>query len=133
VNETRLKFLGRMVAGGAGASFFFADEAKAVNITISITGDGSALRGDVLISASLSPTKNLQKVEFFIDGTLGKSDSSLPFEYLWDTTKVPDGKHTLRADGVYKTRKTTASLEVTVANSSAPSNVAVSAPTGVVT
>lgn len=129
MNPSRLAFL-KMTLGAAGSTFFFTDEAKAVNISITITGDGSALKGHVLISASLSPTKNLQRVEFFIDGQLKKADTTLPFDYDWDTTLVADGKHTLRADGVYKNRTSSASLDVNVANAvPAPTNVAVSAPT----
>jgi hypothetical protein len=137
MERNRLKFLKQMTAGAAGGmTFLFADEAGAVNISISISGDGSALKGTVLISASLSPTKNLQKVEFYVDGTMVSSDSGVPFEYAWNTTTVSDGRHTLRADGVYKTRRSTAGIDVIVANNAAPpplpSNVARSAPTAVI-
>jgi hypothetical protein len=114
------------------ASLFFinVEEARAATISISITGDGSALKGTVLVSASVSPTKNLKRVEFSVDGVVKLTDTSVPFEFNWDTTAYADGSHVLEAVAYYSQRSSTATLGVNVANSVTPPPPPPPPPTG---
>lgn len=92
-----------------------------MTVSISIPGDGSALKGTVTVTVKVAPTKNLRRIDLFVDGV--KVASSLPtasWAYQWDTTAVSDGTHTLRADAVYSSRTSSASLGVTVTNTVTP-------------
>jgi hypothetical protein len=92
-----------------------------MNVSISITGDGSALKGIVPVTVNVSPTKNLRRIDLFVD--LAKIATSTPtpsFVYQWDTTSSSDGAHMLHADAVYPSRTSSASISVTVANGVVP-------------
>ena len=41
-------------------------------------------------------SSGIDKVNFYIDGTLTQTDSEAPFLFVWDTTKLVNGEHTLR-------------------------------------
>jgi hypothetical protein len=89
--------------------------------TISITNpsEGDIVSGStVSITVDASDDKGVSKVEFYIDGSKIKEDSSSPYSYLWDTTSETDATYTIKAK-VYDTMNQTASeqLSVTVSNS----------------
>jgi len=44
----------------------------------------------VTIIADATDNKGITKVEFFIDDSLNYTDTSSPWEYLWDTNPLPD-------------------------------------------
>jgi Bacterial Ig domain len=91
-----------------------------VNITLSIPGDGSGIKGVVGVTVTVSPTKNLTQIKLLVDSTQVALSSASPLVHQWDTTKVADGQHTLKAVAVYKQRTSQATLQVTVANAGIP-------------
>src|ERR1051325_8954409 len=96
-------------------------QAAEMNVSISITGDGSALKGTVPVTVNVSPTKNLRRIELSVDViTVATSTPTSSFVYQWDTTSVNDGAHTLSARAVYPSRTSSASIGVNVANTVAP-------------
>ncbi len=65
-----------------------------ISITMPVPGD--TLRGLVAISAQASDSAVISYVEFYIDGVLPDSqatDSSAPYEYLWNSVNYADGNH----------------------------------------
>jgi chitodextrinase len=66
--------------------------------TVSVTApaSGSQLNGTVSFTASASDNSGgtgVNKVEFYVDGTLKSSDTSSPYSYSWDTTTASNGSH----------------------------------------
>ena len=110
----------RSFMSSALVALIFPREAAAVNINISIPGDGSALRGVVPVTVSCSPVnKNLQKVRLLLGSQL-LHEAPAPFTFNWDTTTTSNGAKVLNSEAVYKSRVSTASLQVVVANDVAP-------------
>jgi hypothetical protein len=83
-------------------------------ITSQSVADGSTISGSV----TWTVTSNGDKVEFWVDGVLKKTDSSAPFSYTLDTTAYANGSHTLVAKASIGTQSVTATATVTVANAS---------------
>ncbi len=77
----------------------------------------------VTVSASASDNVGVTGVQFRLQGAnLGAEDTTNPFSTSWNTTTVPNGSYTLTAiarDAAGNT-KTSASLTVTVSNTSTP-------------
>ena len=68
--------------------------------TVSIQSpiSGSTIGEIVTIKVSTEDNKGILKVEFFIDNTIVQTDTELPYEYEWDTTKETDGSHTIKVN-----------------------------------
>ncbi len=47
----------------------------------------------------ISATGGTDTMEFYIDGVLEYTDTTVPFVYSWDTTGYPDGDHTILVEG----------------------------------
>ncbi|MBU7024163.1 MAG: Ig-like domain-containing protein, partial [Theionarchaea archaeon] len=80
--------------------------------------DGQTVSGRrVTIRADAST--DITKVEFYIDGSLKRTDTSRPFSYRWNTTSYSNGNHTITVKGyagsVYKAED---SITVIVSNGS---------------
>ncbi len=67
--------------------------------TVQITNpsDGDTVSGTVTITADASDDVGVTKVEFYIDDVLKSTDDTAPYEYVWDSTTVADGNHTIKA------------------------------------
>jgi len=72
--------------------------ADATPPTTSITSpvNGAAVSGSVTISASASDNVGVTKVDLLVDGSVAGTMTSSPYVLLWDTTKSPNGTHTLQ-------------------------------------
>jgi hypothetical protein len=114
----RLKFL--YVLGGtlAGGGVLAAEVRAAAGETITVPA--GPLHGIIAVVVDVQPPKNVLSVELFVDGNQIGSDPTSPYAFVWDTRTVSDGSHLLRADSIYKTRKHSGTLVVTVQNGSAP-------------
>jgi hypothetical protein len=104
--------------------------------TVSITApaNGAKVSGVVAVTANASDNVSVAGVQFAIDGVnVGAPDLAAPYAYSWDTSKSPNGPHTLKAvatDGAGNST-TSATVTVTVNNTVAdttPPTVAVTAP-----
>lgn len=51
--------------------------------------------GDVLVEADISAVKGVAQVEFFVDDGRAATVKSAPWRFMWDTSKVSPGLHTL--------------------------------------
>src|SRR5262249_29270452 len=69
----------------------------------------------------------IDRVDFYLDGTLLNTERYVPYSCIWDTTTAADGSaHTLRAVA-YDTsgNSADASIKVTVANGSTPPPISI--------
>jgi chitodextrinase len=99
--------------------------------TVSITSPtgGALVNGTVGVNATATDNaggSGISKVEFYVDGTLGSTDTSSPYSYSWNTTALALGSsHTLTAkayDNAPTANATTSSgVTVTVQDTTAPS------------
>lgn len=101
--------------------------------TISITAPsaGSAVSGNVTVSASAFAAVGVAGVQFKVDGVnVGAEDTVAPYSISWNSTANPDGPHTLTAtlrDSVGATLNS-GPVSVTVSNAVVPTTVSVTAP-----
>jgi beta-glucanase (GH16 family) len=80
--------------------------------------NGSTVSGAVRWEARASPKP--RRVDFFVDGTLRKTDRRFPYVYMWDTLRTRDGLHRLRARGVWRRVARSSTRRITVANAPPP-------------
>jgi len=73
------------------------------NISITSPSSGSGVYGIVTIKTSVSDDFGINKVEFFINGKLNKTQRESPYIFNWGTNKISNGKYTIKAV-VYDTR-----------------------------
>lgn len=96
-----------------------------------ITLTSPALSGDVtgstILSATASDGRGMGKVDFYAGSTLLASDSTFPYSYTWDTTKIANATYaiTARAYDTSSNSTTTGSVSLKVVN---PPNVNVISP-----
>jgi hypothetical protein len=66
--------------------------------TTSITSpaNGSTLSGSVTISASASDNVGVTRVELWLDGVLGATATTAPYNFTWNTAASTNGSHTLQ-------------------------------------
>jgi len=72
---------------------------------------------DPTCEAAASDAGGIDRIEFYADGTLLNTERTAPYTCTWDTTKVSNGSHTLRAtayDAAGNSRS--ADITVTVSN-----------------
>lgn len=92
---------------------------------LTVNPSTSPLVGTVTVTASATDSgSGMAKVEFYIDNVLqSPADTSSPFTFTWDTTKVSDGSHTVIAkayDVAGNGPSSSATLTVTVKNIPTP-------------
>jgi len=117
----RVKFL-RMAGGAAvvaAGTLAHVEETKGAALGETITVPPQPLHGVVVAAVQVNPTKNLRQVELFVDGDSLGVDAVSPYTFVWDTTKVSNGSHQLRADATYRgSRRHSGVATVMVDNSS---------------
>jgi hypothetical protein len=65
-------------------------------VRISSHSNGETVSGGVDIKAETSDDKGVNKVEFYIDGELEKSDGEAPYRYYWNTSDYSEGPHSIK-------------------------------------
>jgi hypothetical protein len=79
--------------------------------------DRSKVSGFVDISATATDASPISKVEFYIDGQLKSTVSSVPYMYRWNSKNVKDGWHTISVKAYDKYGNCAeASIKVNVSN-----------------
>jgi len=100
---------------------------------VSLNGPAAGtVKGRVTVGAAASDNVGVVGVQFKVDGAdLGPEDTTGPYVLSWDTTTVADGSHTLTAVArdAAGNIKTSAGLQVTVANIGNSAPVLNGAPT----
>lgn len=60
---------------------------------------GPQVSGTVSLRADLSKVSEVKMVAFLVDNRLAGLTNEPPFQYMWDTTMVPNGQHTVKIIG----------------------------------
>ena len=100
-------------------------------VAITAPSDAATVSGSVQMTASASDNIGVSGVQFYLDGlALGAEDSTAPYSITWDTTAAANGSHALTAVArdAAGNSKTSAAIQVTVANSTTGPTVAVTSP-----
>ena len=96
-----------------------------LNVTLKISGDTppsvtitSPQNGDTVfettnISANAWDDKGVNKVQFFINNSLKKTDQTSPYSYSWNTTSLSNGQYKIKAVAT-DTKSQTSQHEITV-------------------
>lgn len=70
----------------------------APTVFVSAPSEGSTVSSTSLVSINATDNVNIAGVSFFVDGAMiGAEDTSIPYEFVWDTTAFTNGAHTLSA------------------------------------
>lgn len=85
------------------------------SVSITSPNNGDFVGKTIAIKANASDDEGITKVEFYINNVIRGTDTSVPYEWNWDTTKYASGTHVLKARA-YDTINQTAehSIQVTV-------------------
>lgn len=93
------------------------------SISITTPENGATVSGRVKVSAVPSNFATIPSVKFFIDGVLKSTDSSSPFEYIWNTKGQSVGSHIITAQSFDSSGNTAAtSISVSVISTSPGKN-----------
>jgi len=76
-------------------------------ISITDPAESANVSGAVVVIADATDDIGIDRVDFFIDNVLAGSDTTVPYEWVWDTTAVSDGVHTITATAVDTTSQST--------------------------
>lgn len=66
-------------------------------VSITSPNPEKVAHGMVTIAVEASDASGIAKVEFYIDDNLVATQTSPPYQYIWDTTTVADGAHVIEA------------------------------------
>lgn len=72
-------------------------DTTAPSVSITQPLDSQVVKDTIIIKATASDNKGVNRVEFYIDNTFQSADNISPYEYFWDTQTVVDGPYTLEA------------------------------------
>ncbi len=91
----------------------------APNTSITEPIQAAMVSGTINIGATATDNVGVTKVELYIDGILGATDTAPSYSYTWDTNSVTNGSHTLstKAYDAAGNTYTSAPVSVTVSNS----------------
>jgi hypothetical protein len=97
-------------------------DTTAPTCTITKPTNGETVYKTVYVTASATDDRQLDYVNFYIDGSLVFTDSAAPYSYPWDTTAGPDGGYTIDATAFDMAGNSgdAAQVAVTVDQSAAP-------------
>jgi hypothetical protein len=100
-------------------------------VSLSSPANGASVSGSVAVSATASDNVGVTRVDFFVDGSLEGSDTSLPWGFGLDTTALTSGAHTIgvRAYDAAGNASSLTTISVTVLQPSAACTLYAS-PTG---
>lgn len=79
------------------ASYIVRNDPQPPTVSITAPANGALLEGNVTVTASASDNVGVTRVEFFIDGALASTDTTIPYDFPWNTTLSPDGNRALVA------------------------------------
>jgi len=108
-----------------------AADTSAPSVSIGSPGGGTKVNGLVNVSVGATDNTGVSRVDLYVNGSLFASDTTAPFGFTWDATKVADGPATLVAKAVDAAGNvgTSGSVGVTVANDTTPPTPTISNPT----
>jgi chitodextrinase len=83
------------VPTGNGANCDVPSDTKPPTVSIAAPPENANVSNTVTVKANVSDDVAVAKVEFYSNSTLLGSDTTAPYSYDWDTTKVPNGRQVL--------------------------------------
>lgn len=103
-------------------------------VAISYPANGAQVSGTIDVTATASDNIGVNKVEFYLDGSLKLTTNTTPYHWNFDTTTVSNGTHTILVkayDALSNNSSDTVSLNIVNGDTqppSAPTNLAATAP-----
>lgn len=93
-------------------------DTTAPSVSIIAPADSSTVSGSISFDANATDDCSVMKVEFYVDGILVNTDSTLPYSVNWKTSSVPNGLHVLTAKAfdTSNLQTTSSAIQVTVNN-----------------
>lgn len=90
---------GRVDAAAAvqAAKTATASDTSAPSVSLSAPAKGATVKGLVAVNVSASDNVGVSRVDLVVNGIQLASDTTSPYGFSWDSTKVPDGNATLIA------------------------------------
>lgn len=121
-------------ARGVSAALGAPSDTQSPTTSITAPTSGSTVSGAITVASTATDNVGVTKVDLYVDGSLFATDTSSPYSFFWDTTKVTNASHTLLAKAYDGTGNvgTSATITVTVNNvapSPTPSSSPISSPT----
>ena len=99
------------------------------SISLTAPANGTTVSGTTTVSANASDNSGLVSVQFLLDGIgLGAERTGPLFSFFWDTTRVPNGQHTLSAQARDAAGNVASAGNVTVTVNNALANLAPTYP-----
>lgn len=120
------------VPTGTGDNCATAGDTEDPKVSITAPAANATVSGTVAVKANATDNVGVQKVEFYVNGTLKSTDTSSPYEYNWDSKTSVNGDISLTAKAYDSVKSASASIQVKVANGdtaapSVPSSVSAKA------
>jgi subtilisin family serine protease len=106
-------------------------DTTAPTVSISSPAPSSTVSGTATVGISANDNIGVSKVELWVNGSLHATDSTSPFGFSWDTTKVASGSATLAAKAfdAAGNAATSSTVTVNVANTTITTTTDTTAPT----
>jgi hypothetical protein len=73
--------------------------------------DQQVVNGVITVSAAATDDLGVQRVEFYVNGSLVATDMVFPYQFVWDTSSLANGPHTLAAKA-FDTAKQVTTLQI---------------------
>jgi peptidoglycan/xylan/chitin deacetylase (PgdA/CDA1 family) len=70
-----------------------------IDLPTAATFKGPKLSGTVSLRADLTKVKDVRMVAFLVDNRLAGLTNEAPYQFMWDTSRVPNGQHTIKVVG----------------------------------
>lgn len=120
-------------AGGSESAYsntVYVLETIAPTASITAPAANSAVAGTTTVSVTAGDNLDVAKVEYFVDGTMAGSDTASPYSFIWNTSLLSSGPHTLLAKAYDAAGNVgeSAAVTVTVANDTTPPTAAIASP-----
>jgi Big-like domain-containing protein/calcineurin-like phosphoesterase family protein len=119
-------------APSAAAGHAFTVDATPPGVSLTTPAPGATVAGRVSVRAAAADALGVARVEWTVDGTQLAADATAPYGQRWDTRRVPDGIHRLRAVAYDRAGNAahTPAVPVRVRNDRTPPRAAVAPVTG---
>jgi hypothetical protein len=99
----------------------FVNDSTPPTVSISTPADGSAIQGDVTVTASASDDNEVANVQLKVNGiAVGTPDTTAPYDIPWSTTNLQNSSYTLTAVATDTSGNTTTSSPITVTTNNPP-------------
>lgn len=70
-------------------------DTAAPSVTINSPSLGATVSGTTTVTATVTDDTGVSKVEFYVDNTLQATNTTTPYSFSWDTSKLTDGSHSI--------------------------------------